>query len=99
MNFTKPETLDLTSRRPGKLQSFQAYLKLKKDDVQPIISTRYQQHKDSLLPGEKPQAFIKFQTQVAKELLAAESHEVKLQVEAYRELEPSERLTDDEILE
>ena len=96
---SKPETLDLTSKRSGKLQDFQAYLKMKKSEVGPIISERYQKHKSSLKPGERAQPFIKFQAQVAKELLAAEPHDVRLQVDAYRELEKSQLLTPEEILE
>ncbi|KAI0747754.1 hypothetical protein C8Q80DRAFT_1270224 [Daedaleopsis nitida] len=76
--------LDLTPKRSGKLLNYQAYLKVKKDELAPIIQSRYKDYKDSLAVGEEAVAFIKFQGDVAKELLAQETDEVKTEVEAFR---------------
>ena len=87
------EVLDLVPgrRQMGKMHDFQAYLKLKKEELQPIIAERYATHKETCLEeDEKPMPFIKFQTKVAQELFAAECQEVKDEVEAFKELKSRE---------
>lgn len=82
--------LDLTPRRSGKLHDYQAYLKLKKETLGPLIQAQYKEYRDGLPEGDEGDAFIKFQTDVARKLLAEESDEVKAEVEAFRTQEPEE---------
>ena len=94
----KQEVLNLT-KRSGKLQAYQAYLKVKAETLGPLIQKEYAIHKASLREGERPMAFIHFQAKVATEKLAKEEPDVLAEVKAYQDKEPSERLTSDEILQ
>ena len=60
---------------------------------------RATEHKENLPPDTKATPFIKFQGEVARELLAEESDEVKAAIEAFRS-NPVETLepTNDEIV-
>lgn len=87
LTASKRDVINLVPRRAGKKHDYQAYLKLKKEEVGPVIKRRYREYKNTLSDGEEPMAFIKFQTNVAQELLAGEDESVKRQVAAYIEEE------------
>ena len=92
-SVSKTEFLDLAPKRTQKLLDYQAYLRLHKEKLAPIVSSRYEAYKQGLGPDETPDAFIKFQAAVAKELLEEEPEDVRAAVEAYRnqgEAEPDE---------
>ena len=78
------EGLDLTPKKAVKLQAYQAYLSLYKDTVMPAIQQKFEAYKASV-PPEEVRAWWGFVIDQAKEMLAAETEEIKAQVEDFRD--------------
>lgn len=76
--------LDLTSNKKKILPAYQAYLKVYGPRVIPVIEERWAAYLAKLREGERKMARVKFQTQTATELLAAEPQDIRDHVELLR---------------
>ena len=80
----KPGVLNLTKTKKKKLQPYQAYLKLFKADLRPIIDQEYEALVRGLSPDDPVPDRFGFTIDFSRVLLAKETDEVKDLVEQYR---------------
>ncbi|KAI9064964.1 hypothetical protein FKP32DRAFT_1568829 [Trametes sanguinea] len=77
--------LNLAKKKRGHLHAYQAYVKIFKDRVMPIINEAYATYRNSLDPDVEPEPEITFLAKKAKELYEQEDEDVRKKVEEYRE--------------
>ena len=83
----RPVVLDLTKAKKKKLQPYQAYLKLFKADLRPLIKENYDELVRSVSPDDPVPDRFSFTIEFARDLLSQETDEIKALVEQYRHAE------------
>ena len=79
--------LDLTKSKKKKLQPYQAYLKLFKEDLRPLIRENYEELVRNVSADDPVPDRFSFTIEFARDLLSQETDEIKTLVEQYRHAE------------
>ncbi|KAK7678102.1 hypothetical protein QCA50_018895 [Cerrena zonata] len=77
----KPVVLDLTKVKKKKIHPYQAYLRLYRDELKPLLDEQWEMQIKDLLAGAPPPECLVFTRKVAETFLAGEPDDVKAAVE------------------